>query len=95
MLQVNVTMPPFVFPSDNYLTGFIMANYTSGGPVDGNLTLKATVRQYKNRGYYHSGSTIIAEKYFNFVSIYIFYVLKKVLIHIVNSENDSLASTPE
>lgn len=54
-------MPAFFFNSDEYISGTVMANYTSGAPVRGNLTLKATIRpirptrvldpqlQYKNR----------------------------------------------
>ncbi|XP_018320205.1 CD109 antigen [Agrilus planipennis] len=42
--EVNVTMPAFFFTTDEYIHGIVMANYTSGGPVRGNLTLKATVR---------------------------------------------------
>lgn len=37
-------MPPFFLSSDQYIYGLVMANYTSGAPVRGNLTLKATVR---------------------------------------------------
>ncbi|XP_046661974.1 CD109 antigen isoform X3 [Homalodisca vitripennis] len=46
--EVNVTMPAFFFLTDRYLTGTVMANYTSGAPVQGNLTLKATIRPVKN-----------------------------------------------
>lgn len=42
--EVNVTMPAFFFNTDPYLYGKIMANFTSGAPVKGNLTLKATIR---------------------------------------------------
>lgn len=42
--EVNVTMPAFFLSTDEYIHGVVMANYTSGGPVNGNLTLKATVR---------------------------------------------------
>jgi len=42
--EVNVTMPAFYFDSDRYIHGTVMANYTSGAPVLGNLTLKATFR---------------------------------------------------
>ncbi|CAG9820933.1 unnamed protein product [Phaedon cochleariae] len=42
--EVNVTMPAFFLNTEPYLYGIIMANYTSGAPVRGNLTLKATVR---------------------------------------------------
>ncbi|CAH0764124.1 unnamed protein product [Diatraea saccharalis] len=55
--EVNVTMPAFFFNTDQYIHGKIMANYTSGAPVRGNLTLKATIRpipQYRPR-YYAQG----------------------------------------
>ncbi|KAF5272540.1 hypothetical protein FQA39_LY07864 [Lamprigera yunnana] len=42
--EVNVTMPAFFFITDEYIHGTIMANYTSGAPVLGNLTLKASIR---------------------------------------------------
>uniref|UniRef100_A0A182NU17 TEP1-F n=1 Tax=Anopheles dirus TaxID=7168 RepID=A0A182NU17_9DIPT len=42
--EVNVTMPAFFFNTDRYVYGRIMANFTNGTPVKGNLTLKATIR---------------------------------------------------
>lgn len=45
--EVNVTMPAFFFSTDPYIHGVVMANYTSGAPVRGNLTLKATIRPIK------------------------------------------------
>uniref|UniRef100_A0A336LJG8 TEP1-F n=1 Tax=Culicoides sonorensis TaxID=179676 RepID=A0A336LJG8_CULSO len=42
--EVNVTMPSFFFNTDPFLYGKVMANFTSGAPVKGNLTLKATIR---------------------------------------------------
>ncbi|XP_035917578.1 CD109 antigen [Anopheles stephensi] len=42
--EVNVTMPAFFFNTDRYIHGRIMANFTNGTPVKGNLTLKATIR---------------------------------------------------
>lgn len=39
-----MTMPAFFFNTDQYIHGIVMANYTSGAPVRGNLTIKATVR---------------------------------------------------
>ena len=42
--EVNVTMPAFFFNTDRYIYGRIMANFTNGTPVKGNLTLKATIR---------------------------------------------------
>lgn len=55
--EVNVTMPAFFFNTEPFIHGRVMANYTSGGPVRGNLTLKATIRpipQYRPR-YYNQG----------------------------------------
>lgn len=45
--EVNVTMPAFFLNTDEYIHGIVMANYTSGAPVRGNLTLKAIVRPIK------------------------------------------------
>lgn len=42
--EVNVTMPAFFFNTDPYLHGKIMANFTNGSPVNGNLTLRAIIR---------------------------------------------------
>ncbi|CAH0551728.1 unnamed protein product [Brassicogethes aeneus] len=42
--EVNVTMPAFFLTTDQFIHGIVMANYTSGGPVRGNLTLKASIR---------------------------------------------------
>ena len=66
-LQVNVTMPAFFFDTDKYLYGTVMANYTSGAPVRGNLTLKATIRPIKP-AYRNMDRNPVVEKYFNFVS---------------------------
>ncbi|XP_076260328.1 macroglobulin complement-related isoform X2 [Rhynchophorus ferrugineus] len=41
--EVNVTMPAFFIDTDPFITGVVMANYTSGAPVRGNLTLSASV----------------------------------------------------
>ncbi|KAJ3650099.1 hypothetical protein Zmor_021807 [Zophobas morio] len=45
--EVNVTMPAFFLNTEEYIRGVVMANYTSGAPVRGNLTLKAIVRPIK------------------------------------------------
>ncbi|XP_023235311.1 CD109 antigen-like [Centruroides sculpturatus] len=42
--EVNVTTPAFLVDTESYLTGSVMANYTSGVPVTGNLTIVATVQ---------------------------------------------------
>uniref|UniRef100_W4VRF5 Putative alpha-macroglobulin n=1 Tax=Corethrella appendiculata TaxID=1370023 RepID=W4VRF5_9DIPT len=42
--EVNVTMPAIFFQTDPFIYGKIMANFTNGTPVKGNLTLKATIR---------------------------------------------------
>ncbi|XP_054709212.1 CD109 antigen-like [Uloborus diversus] len=41
--EVNVTVPPFIMENEQVITGCVTANYTSGAPVYGNLTVKATV----------------------------------------------------
>lgn len=41
--EVNVTMPAFFFNTDQFIHGKVMANFTSGAPVKGNLTLRATI----------------------------------------------------
>jgi len=51
IVQVNVTMPAFFFDSEEYLSGIVVGNFTSGGPVHGNLTLVATVRPIDARLY--------------------------------------------
>ncbi|XP_063238725.1 CD109 antigen-like [Bacillus rossius redtenbacheri] len=65
--EVNVTMPAFFFNTDPYIYGRVMANYTSGAPVNGNLTLKATIRPLRPsfRGPGTQGYQVV-EKYFNF-----------------------------
>jgi CD109 antigen len=42
--EVNVTMPAFFFNTDQFLHGKVMANFTNGSPVKGNLTLRAIIR---------------------------------------------------
>ena len=70
--EVNVTMAPFIFTTDYFLEGTVMANYTGGAPVTGNLTLKATVRQHRtsnmNTNLYLKDLPPISERYFFFVS---------------------------
>jgi len=68
--EVNVTMAPFIFTTDQFLEGTVMANYTGGAPVQGNLTLKATVRPYRSSNLYNRDLTPISERYFFFVSIH-------------------------
>ena len=46
--EVNVTMPAFYFDTDDFIHGTVMANYTSGAPVRGNLTLKATFKPLRS-----------------------------------------------
>uniref|UniRef100_A0A0A9XXA7 CD109 antigen n=1 Tax=Lygus hesperus TaxID=30085 RepID=A0A0A9XXA7_LYGHE len=69
--EVNVTMPAFFFTTEQYLTGVVMANYTSGGPVSGNLTLKASIRPIRGERDLRStestyGYSEVVEKYFTF-----------------------------
>ncbi|XP_015173319.1 PREDICTED: CD109 antigen [Polistes dominula] len=67
--EVNVTMPAFFFENDPYIHGIVQANYTSGAPVRGNLTLKASFKPISKTG---SSTTYIepVERYFNFNEYY-------------------------
>lgn len=67
--EVNVTMPAFFFDNDPYIHGIVNANYTSGAPVRGNLTLKASFRPIDKL---HASSALseIPDKYFNFDEYY-------------------------
>ncbi|RZF41336.1 hypothetical protein LSTR_LSTR000050 [Laodelphax striatellus] len=72
--EVNVTMPAFFLDSERTLRGTVMANYTSGAPVFGNLTLKATIRPVKPvRGDNYQ----VVEKYFNFDETFPFWFSPK------------------
>lgn len=48
--EVNVTIAPFFFNTEEYIHGKISANYTNGAPVRGNLTLKALIRPLRIGG---------------------------------------------
>lgn len=61
-------MPAFFFTTEKYLTGTVMANYTSGAPVRGNLTLKATIKPINRFRREQSDYQSDYEKYFTFVS---------------------------
>lgn len=67
--EVNVTMPAFFFDNDPFIYGIVQANYTSGAPVRGNLTLKAS---FKPLDRYRNPSLPIEpiERYFNFNEYY-------------------------
>lgn len=67
--EVNVTMPAFFFDNDEYIHGVIMANYTSGAPVKGNLTLKASFQPI-DRLHTTSAQNEIVDKHFNFDEYY-------------------------
>jgi len=44
-------MPAFFFDTEEFLSGTVVGNFTSGAPVRGNLTLRATVRPIDARLY--------------------------------------------
>ncbi|XP_053203111.1 CD109 antigen-like isoform X2 [Panonychus citri] len=48
--EVNVSMPAFFLSTDEYIYGSVMANFTSGVPVTGNLTILVTVDQSRGPG---------------------------------------------
>ncbi|KAG1660635.1 CD109 antigen [Nymphon striatum] len=60
--EVKVLMPSVFKSTDRYIHGTVMANFTSGVPVPGNLTLKASVRQLK--GYGLKEFILIEEKFY-------------------------------
>ncbi|XP_033326238.2 macroglobulin complement-related [Megalopta genalis] len=66
--EVNVTMPAFFFDNDPYMYGTVQANYTSGAPVRGNLTLKASFRSLDR--IHMESSSEITERYFLFDEYY-------------------------
>lgn len=77
-------MPAFFFTTEKYLTGTVMANYTSGAPVHGNLTLKATIKPINKLKKDYEEEL---EKYFTFVSItffvyYGFIVINQVYLYL-------------
>ncbi|KAG5321487.1 CD109 protein, partial [Pseudoatta argentina] len=67
--EVNVTMPAFFFDNDPYIYGIVQANYTSGAPVRGNLTLKASFKPL-DRIRNPSAAIEPIERYFNFNEYY-------------------------
>ncbi|XP_046595942.1 CD109 antigen isoform X1 [Neodiprion lecontei] len=67
--EVNVTMPAFFFDNDPYIHGIVQANYTSGAPVRGNLTIRASFRPI-DRIHSTSAQNEITDKYFNFDEYY-------------------------
>ncbi|XP_014293821.1 CD109 antigen [Halyomorpha halys] len=69
--EVNVTMPAFFFTTEKYLTGTVMANYTSGAPVHGNLTLKAAIKPINKLKKDYEEEL---EKYFTFDESFPFWI---------------------
>lgn len=67
--EVNVTMPAFFFNNDPYIYGIVQANYTSGAPVKGNLTLKASFKPLERTRNPAVGIEPI-DRYFNFNEYY-------------------------
>lgn len=73
--EVNITMPAFFFNTEKYLTGTVMANYTNGAPVHGNLTLKATIQPInKEKTYRNLDINTVVEKYFSFEESFPFWL---------------------
>ena len=64
--EVNVTMPAFFFENEVYIHGIVQANYTSGAPVHGNLTLKASFRPINKFGQTTGTFENINDHYFTF-----------------------------
>ena len=69
-------MPSFFFDNDRFIHGTVMANYTSGGPVSGNLTLQAEIRPRTRPGYRPlPGRTV----FFHFDESYPFWYPKETI----------------
>ncbi|XP_023245281.1 CD109 antigen-like [Copidosoma floridanum] len=68
--EVNVTMPAFFFENELYIHGIVQANYTSGAPVRGNLTLKASFKPINK--YRQTSGTFenVPDRYFTFDEYY-------------------------
>lgn len=79
--EVNVTMPAFFFNSDPYIHGTVMANYTSGSPVRGNLTLRATVFPLRDP------RARPIERFFTFEESYPFWLPKRIFSFIDDPYN--------
>lgn len=75
-------MPAFYFSTEEYLGGIIVANFTSGGPVTGNLTITASVKPIDTRYYASIGVSFleqpiaqIYEPYVSIVLLKLYYIL--------------------
>lgn len=79
--EVNVTMPAFFFNSEPFIHGTVQANYTSGGPVRGNLTLRATVFPLRDP------RARPIEKFFTFEESYPFWLPKRIFSFIDDPYN--------
>ncbi|KAK8746520.1 hypothetical protein OTU49_017065 [Cherax quadricarinatus] len=53
--EVEVRVPSFLAADADYLEGVVVANYTSGAPITGNVTVRAAVRPVGPRAYPHYG----------------------------------------
>ncbi|CAG2105524.1 unnamed protein product [Medioppia subpectinata] len=66
--EVNVSMPAFFLQTDSYIYGSIMANFTSGVPVIGNLTIVYTLlssnKQMVSQNYFDRPAIETTERYF-------------------------------
>ncbi|GIZ00393.1 CD109 antigen [Caerostris extrusa] len=61
--EVNVTMPSFFTDKERYVFGTIEANYTSGVPVRGNLSLIAAIEPHRTNNRV-SGSALTLEQHY-------------------------------
>lgn len=87
--EVNVSMSPFVMDRDPYIYGSVMANFTSGIPVNGNLTLIATIQPPDRQGItlYTTNSPAIEQTYRHFNGYKQFQIELNSLAKLVNSIN--------
>ena len=48
---MEVDVPTFISAKEKYLEGYVMANYSSGAPVTGNITVRASIRSLTHASY--------------------------------------------
>ncbi|KAH7984189.1 hypothetical protein HPB52_017848 [Rhipicephalus sanguineus] len=64
--EVNVTLPTFFMATQEYIYGTVVANFTSGAAVAGNLTLRATVEPINPTYQIHRSSSRYIEKVYRY-----------------------------
>ncbi|XP_035217287.1 CD109 antigen-like isoform X3 [Stegodyphus dumicola] len=87
--EVNVTLPPFILENQQIITGSVTANYTSGAPVYGNLTVKASIESLHSHRHY--GQLPETKLFINYFEGHVDFKLpisdlRKMMSHLDNSK---------